>query len=195
VADRNRLESGRRETYRGFESRPLCVTENERSEASGSSGGDGRGGGCVSTSDPVDYRMAPLVVARFVGAYLIVFAALILASTIAVAVAGLGPDLLVVLLAVGLLGLAGLAWWLRTRVSGVRLTASGYQVRLVRGAGAKEAKWTEVEDAVATQPQDVPCVVLRLKDGRSTTIPVQLLAADKDDFARDVRDHLQRAEA
>ncbi len=24
MADRNRLESGRRETYRGFESRPLC---------------------------------------------------------------------------------------------------------------------------------------------------------------------------
>lgn len=26
MADRNRLESGRRETYRGFESRPLCQT-------------------------------------------------------------------------------------------------------------------------------------------------------------------------
>ncbi len=143
--------------------------------------------------DDVDYRLAPLVVARFVGAYLIVFALLILAGTIVVAVAGLGPDLLVVLLAAGLLGLVGLAWWLRTRVSVVRLTASGYQVRLIRGAGAQQARWIEVEDAVATQPQDVPCVVLRLKDGRSTTIPVELLAADKDDFARDVRDHLRRA--
>jgi len=142
---------------------------------------------------PVDYRMAPLVVARFVGAYLIVFAVVVLAGTVVVAAAGLGPDLLVVVLAVGLLGLIGLAWWLRTRLSLVRLTATGYQVRFVRGAGTKEARWSEVEDAVATQPQDVPCVVLRLKDGRSTTIPVQLLAADKDDFARDVRDHLTRA--
>ncbi len=147
----------------------------------------------TETSEPVDYRMAPLVVARFVGAYLILFAVLILAGTVAVAVAGLGPDLLVVLLAVGLLGLLGLAWWLRARVSMVRLTSTGYRVRLVRGAGAKEARWSEVEDAVATQPQDIACVVLRLKDGRSTTIPVELLAADKDDFARDVRDHLRRA--
>ncbi len=145
------------------------------------------------TPDPVDYRMAPVVVARFVGAYLVLFAVVILASTVAVAAAGLGPDLIVVLLAVGLLGLIGLAWWLRSRVSVVRLTAGGYRVRLVRGAGVKEARWSEVEDAVATQPQEVPCVVLRLKDGRSTTIPVELLAADKDDFARDVRDHLSRA--
>ncbi|MEZ0577303.1 hypothetical protein [Nocardioides sp. MH1] len=144
-------------------------------------------------STPVDYRMAPLVVARFVGAYLILFAVVILVSTVGVAAAGLGPDLLVVLLAAGLLGLVVLAWWLRTRVSVVRLTAQGYRVRLVRGAGVGEARWSEVEDAVATQPQDVPCVVLRLKDGRSTTIPVEILAGDKDDFARDVRAHLERS--
>jgi hypothetical protein len=173
VADRNRLESGRRETYRGFESRPLCVI--------------------AETSSPVDYRMAPLVVARFVGGYLILFAVLILSGTVVVALAGLEPDLLVVLLAVGLLGLLGLAWWLRSRVSVVRLSATGYRVAMVRGAGVKEARWSEVEDAVATQPDAGPCVVLRLKDGRSTTIPMELLAADKDDFARDVRDHLGRA--
>ncbi|KAA1421931.1 hypothetical protein F0U44_06615 [Nocardioides humilatus] len=143
-------------------------------------------------SSPVDYRMAPLVVARFVGAYLILFALVVLVATVAVAVAGLGPDVLVVLLALGVLGLIGLAWWLRSRVSVVRLTAQGYRVRLVRGAGVAEARWSEVEDVVATQPQDVPCVVVRLKDGRSTTIPVQLLAVDKDDFARDVRDHLDQ---
>jgi len=146
----------------------------------------------MEASDAVDYRMSPLVVARFVGAYLIVFAVVILASTLVVAAVGLGPDLLVVLLVVGLLGLVALARWLR-RVSVVRLTEQGYRVRMVRGAGVTEARWTEVEDAVATQPQAVACVVLRLKDGRSTTIPVDLLASDKDDFARDVRAHLSRA--
>lgn len=151
---------------------------------------------CVSSAEAsasVDYRMAPLVVARFVGAYLIAFAIIILVGTLVVAAAGLEPDLLVVLLAAGLLGLLGLAWWLRARVSVVRLTAIGYQVRMVRGAGVKDARWSDVEDAVAIQPQGVACVVLRLKDGRSTTIPVDLLAADKDDFARDVRAHLRRA--
>ncbi len=147
----------------------------------------------AGSSVPVEYRMAPLVVARFVGAYLILFAVVILAGTVVVAAAGLEPDLLVVLLAAGLLGLIGLAWWLRTRLSVVRLSATGYRVALVRGAGVKEARWSEVEDAVAAQPDAGPCVVLRLRDGRSTTIPMQLLAADKDDFARDVRAHLGRA--
>jgi hypothetical protein len=147
----------------------------------------------AGSSVPVEYQMAPLVVARFVGAYLILFAVVILAGTVVVAAAGLEPDLLVVLLAAGLLGLIGLAWWLRTRLSVVRLSATGYRVALVRGAGVKEARWSEVEDAVATQPDAGPCVVLRLRDGRSTTIPMQLLAADKDDFARDVRAHLGRA--
>jgi hypothetical protein len=63
---------------------------------------------------------------------------------------------------------------------------------MVRGAGATEARWSEVEDAVATAPRDIECVTLRLKDGRSTSIPVSLLAADKDDFAHDVRAHLRR---
>jgi hypothetical protein len=147
----------------------------------------------AEASAPVDYRMSPLVVARFVGAYLILFALLMLVSTVVVAVAGLGPDLLVVLLAAGLLGLIGLAWWLRNRVSVVRLSPTGYRVSMVRGTGVKEARWSEVQDAVATQPDAGPCVVLRLKDGRSTTVPTQLLAADKDVFARDVRDHLARA--
>jgi hypothetical protein len=150
----------------------------------------------MSSAQPAaatEYRLAPTVVARFVGAYLIVFAVVLLAATAVVAVVGLNGDLLVVVLGLGLLGLIGTSWWLRTRLSVVRLTASGYRVRLVRGAGVHEARWNEVEDAVAAAPRGIPCVVLRLKDGRSTTIPVQVLAADKDAFAREVRDRLRQA--
>lgn len=149
----------------------------------------------MSSADPAvsDYRLAPVVMARFVGAYLVVFAILILVATAVVAGAGWNADLLVVLLALGILGLIGLGWWLRNRLVVVRLTPSGYQVNLIRGAGVREARWSEVEDAVAAAPRDIPCVVLRLKTGGTTTIPVQVLAADKDDFARDVHDHLKSA--
>jgi hypothetical protein len=140
-----------------------------------------------------DYRLAPLVFARLVGAYLVVFALLLLAGSVLIGVLDWSADLLVAVLGVGLLGLIGLAWWLRSRLSVVRLTSHGYRVRMVRAAGVTEARWTEVEDAVAAAPREVECVVLRLKDGRSTTIPVQLLAADKDDFARDVRARLRQA--
>ncbi|AIY19334.1 hypothetical protein GUY44_03105 [Pimelobacter simplex] len=140
-----------------------------------------------------DYRLAPPIMARFVGAYLILLAVVLLVVTGLVAVLELNADLLVVVLALGLLGLIGLSWWLRSRLVVVRLTDAGYRVRAIRAAGVTEARWAEVEDAVAAAPSGVECVVLRLRDGRSTTIPVQLVAGDKDDFARDVRDHLERA--
>lgn len=139
-----------------------------------------------------DFRLAPTVMARFIGAYLVVLALLLLAATVAVSVAGWNLDLLVVVLVVGILGLLGLAWWARSVVV-VRLTSHGYQVRLVRGAGAAEARWSEVEDIVAATTRGIECVVFRLKDGRTTTIPVQVVACDKDDFARAVRDRAAAA--
>ncbi|TWH02641.1 hypothetical protein L615_001300000050 [Nocardioides sp. J9] len=142
-----------------------------------------------------DYRLAPPVMARFVGAYLVLLAVVLLGTTALAAALDWSADVLVVVLAVGLLGLIALAWWLRAGLVLVRLTDAGYQVRLIRSAGVTEARWSEVEDAVAAAPSDVDCLVLRLRDGRSTTIPVELVAGDKDDFARDVREHLKRAAA
>lgn len=144
-------------------------------------------------SPATDYRLAPPVMARFVGAYLVLLAVVLLGTTAAAATLDLNPDLLVVVLGVGLLGLIGLAWWLRTHLVVLRLTATGYRVRMIRVAGVTEARWSDVEDAVAATPRDVQCVVLRLRDGRTTTIPVELVGADKDDLARDIREHLRRA--
>lgn len=140
-----------------------------------------------------DYRLAPAVTARFVGAYLVLLALVLLATTAAAVAFELSADWLVLVLGVGVLGLIGLAWWLRTRLAVVRLTDAGYQVRMVRAAGVTEARWSEVEDAVAAAPRGIECLVLRLRDGRSTTIPVELVAGDKDEFARDVRAHLKRS--
>ena len=48
-------------------------------------------------------------------------------------------------------------------------------------------------ERVTHAPKGIECIILRLRDGRTTTIPVQLIAADKDDLARDIRAHLERA--
>jgi hypothetical protein len=142
-----------------------------------------------------DYRIARPVMVRLVGAYLVLLALVVLVVTLAVVLADWSADVVVLVVAAGVLGLIGLAWWLRTRLAVVRLTPSGYRVRLVRAVGVAEGRWSEVEDAVAASPRDIDCVVIRLRDGRSTTIPVDLIAADKDDFARDVRRHLEAASA
>ena len=74
----------------------------------------------------------------------------------------------------------------------LRCTDDGYRVRLVRGAGVTEARWSAVEDAVTTYRHDVACVELRLRDGRTTTIPVGVLAVDKEEFVRELQGRLQR---
>ena len=74
----------------------------------------------------------------------------------------------------------------------VRLEDTGYQVRFIRGAGVKQARWTDVEDVVAATVAGERCVVLRLRDGRTTTVPVRALAGNPDDFIRDLQDHLNR---
>jgi len=94
-----------------------------------------------------------------------------------------------------LLGVAGvlvLGWWLRARAWVLRCTDDGYRVGLVRGAGVSEARWSEVEDAVATVRHEVSCVELRLRDGRTTTIPVGVLAVDREQFVRELQGRLQR---
>jgi hypothetical protein len=138
-----------------------------------------------------DYRLAPLLIARFVGLYLVLLAVVVFAATIVVAAADLPTIVLVVLLLLGLTGLFAMAWVLRSRVTVVHLDEAGYRVAMVRGAGVKEARWADVEEAVTATPRGFPCVVIRLRDGGMTTIPVQALAGDPDDFARDVRDRLR----
>ena len=138
------------------------------------------------------YRLSPLVTARFVGLYLVLLAILVFVGTAVVVAADVTPDLLVVLAVVGLAGLAAMAWWLRKRAYILRAAPDGYTVRLVRGAGVKAARWTQVEDAVTTTIHDEPCVVLRLKGGDTTTIPVSVLAVDREQFVRELQQHLQR---
>jgi len=138
-----------------------------------------------------DYRLAPLLIARFVGLYLVLLAVVVFAATAVVATTDQPADVLVVLLVVGLVGLFVLAWVLRSRVTVVHLDERGYRVAVIRGAGVKEGRWVDVEDAVTASPRGIPCVVLRLRDGGSTTIPVQALQGDPDDFARDVRSRLR----
>ena len=141
-----------------------------------------------------DYRLSPALAARLMGLLLVVLAALLFGVTALVAVLHLSPDLLVLLAVLGLVSVFGTGFALTRRAYVVRLGEEGYRVRMIRGAGVTEARWKDVEDAVTTSPHGIACVVLRLKDGRTTTIPVAALAADREAFVRDLRDHLQKGQ-
>lgn len=143
---------------------------------------------------PTLYRLAPAVTARFVGLYLVVLAVVVFAGTAVVALSGVSMDVVVGLVVAGLVGLGVLAWWLRARAHVFKAGEDGYAVRMVRGAGVTHARWSQVEDAVTVTRHGIPCVVLRLKDGGTTTIPVTVLAVDKEQFVRELQQHLQRGQ-
>ena len=140
-----------------------------------------------------DYRLSPAIGARLLGSALVGLAVVVLLATVLAAVLDLSALFVVVVAAVGLAVVLVAGHLLTRRAYVVRLDQDGYQVRMVRGAGVREARWRDVEDAVTASPRGVDCLVLRLRDGRTTTIPVQVLAADREDFAREVRAHLERS--
>jgi hypothetical protein len=138
-----------------------------------------------------DYRLAPAIAARLVGTALVLIALMVLLATAAVAFLDLHTGVLLVPVVLGLLVLVAAPVVLRRRGWVVRTSDEGYRVQWVRGAGVTAARWKDVEDAVTATRAGSPCVVLRLKDGRTTTIPVEMLAVDREQFVRELQRHLQ----
>jgi len=140
-----------------------------------------------------DYRLSPAFGARLVGLLVVGLAVLVFVATGVVAMLNLHTLVLVPVALVVVAVIFALGAQLR-RTPVVHLDDVGYRVRLIRGAGVREAGWNEVADAVTATARDLPCVVLRLTDGRTTTIPVGALDADREEFVRDLRAHLQRGQ-
>lgn len=136
------------------------------------------------------YRLAPPVVARLLGLALVLLALVAFVATIVVSLAHGSVDIVIGIVLVGAIVIAGGAWWLRTKAWVVRCDEEGYAVRLVRGTGVRKAPWTEVRDAVTTTTRGIACLVLRLGNGGTTSIPVGLLAIDREEFVRRMQRHL-----
>lgn len=144
----------------------------------------------TSPDDVVHYRLAPSVAARFLGASVVALAVVVFVATAVVALVGADFGIVLLVALLGLVGVLTFGWWLRAKAYVVRAAPQGYSVRLVRGAGVREARWADVAEAVTSSPRGVPCLVLRLKDGRTTTIPVTILAIDREEFVRRMQRHL-----
>lgn len=140
---------------------------------------------------PSDYRFSQVLLVRLMGTFLALVGVVVFVVGLLVALLSLPLLVLTVCVVAAVVGVFATGLLLTQRAFVVRLDETGYRVRYVRGAGVKQARWKDVEDVVATTVGAEKCVVLRLRDGRTTTIPVQVIAADRDEFARDVRDHLE----
>ncbi len=140
-----------------------------------------------------EYRLAPAIVLRLAGAALVVLAVLVVLLSILTATAGWPFWPVVAVALAGLGATVGGAVWAARAAYVVRLDPLGYRVRLVRGAGVTRARWVDVAEASTAEVHGSPCVVVALRDGRTTTVPVTLLAGDRDEFVTRLRDLLREA--
>ncbi|RNL81393.1 hypothetical protein [Nocardioides marmorisolisilvae] len=142
----------------------------------------------MSTTEPREYGLAPQLRARLMGTFLAAVGVTLLVMTVVVVAFKLPGDVLSAVVILVVVGIVASAFFLGRRWYVVRVDDTGYQVRFVRGAGAAQARWTEVEDLTTAVVAGSECVLLRLRDGRSTTIPVALIEGDQEEFV----DELQR---
>ncbi|MDP3967220.1 MAG: hypothetical protein Q8Q02_02995 [Nocardioides sp.] len=139
-----------------------------------------------------EYRFSQAMTLRLMGSFLAVLGVAVFLLTAAVGIFALPILVLLVGVVVALLALTGTGYLLTRRGWVVRLDEAGYRVRFVRGVGQAQGRWKDVEDAVVATVAGEPCVVLRLRDGRTSTIPVRTLGVDPDGFVSDLRAHLDR---
>ena len=150
----------------------------------------GSAGGWLDQGVPSDYRFAPPLVVRFLGLVLVGLGVL---TVVAVALAALLhlPAVVVTVVVVVVVAAVVVTGLVLTRLTPlVHLDEAGYRVRLLRGAGVKAARWRDVEDVVTATVHGHDCVVLRLRDGRTTTVPVAVLDSPRQVFVQDLRTHL-----
>jgi hypothetical protein len=139
------------------------------------------------------YRLAPSLSAGLVGRSLVTLAVLVTLTTVLGLVLDIGWSIAGAVAAGGAVVVALWALYLFRLAWVVRLSDDGYAVRLLRGVGARAAAWREVEEVSAASPGGRPCLVLRLRAGRSTRLPMAALAGDRDAFAHDVRRRVRDA--
>lgn len=138
------------------------------------------------------YRFAPALLVRFLGALLVGGALLVLLAAGVVALLDAPPSVLTVVVVVVLLVVALAAVVAARARRLVTLDETGYRVALLRGAGVRQARWRDVEEAVSARVRGHDCVVIRLRDGRTTTIPVLVLDVAPETFLAELTRHLDR---
>lgn len=155
---------------------------------------DGRGEATGTTHGvgAREYGLAPAVRLRLGGIALVATGALIAAVTLVVLVADLPRVVVALALLVEVAGLVALAVALTRRWYVVRLDDVGYRIRFVRGVGRAQARWTDVEDLTTAVLGGAPCVVLRLRDGTTSTVPVNLIAGDREELVDELKRRLDR---
>lgn len=139
----------------------------------------------------ISYGLAPQLRARLMGIFLSAVGGSLVVATVVVATLDLPRDVLSGMVIATIVGIFTLGFLLVRRWYVVQVDDIGYRVRFVRGAGETNARWADVEDLATSEVHGSKCLVIRLRDGRSTTIPVELIEGDREEFVDELKRRLR----
>jgi len=145
-----------------------------------------------SGEGPVDFALAPALRARLLGTGLVAIGVVVVLGVLLASLTGLPSAIVTGLVVLAMAGALTLGLLVGVRRWVVRLDADGYRVRALRSAQARSARWSDVLDLQAATETGNRCVVLRLRDGRTTTLPVDLIEGDPAALTQALADHLDR---
>lgn len=148
-------------------------------------------------SDPqvperVDFALATAMRARMLGAGLVAIGVVVLLGVLLTWITGLPSAFVSGLIALAVIGVLSLAALVGVRRWVVRLDKHGYRIRGLRSAEVKSARWSDVLDLQATTVGGQRCVVLRLRDGRTSTLPVDVIDGGPNKLTDALTAHLDR---
>ena len=145
-----------------------------------------------SVEGPTSFSLAPALRARLLGSGLVAIGTVVLLGMLVTWLADLPTAYVSGLVVLALVGVITLALLLGRRNWVLRLDEHGYRVRALRSAEVRSARWTDVLDLQATTVAGQRCVVLRLRDGRTTTLPVDAIEGGSTGLTAALTEHLDR---
>jgi hypothetical protein len=140
----------------------------------------------------VDFALAPALRARLLGTGLVAIGTVVVLGVLVTWLADLSSVFVTGLLVLAVVGVVAIGFLGGVRHWVLRLDEHGYRVRGLRSAHAKSARWTDVLDLQATTVGGQRCVVLRLRDGRTTTLPIDVLEGGATTLVDGLSAHLDR---
>ncbi len=141
---------------------------------------------------PVEFALAPALRFRLLGTGLSAIGTVVLLGAALTWLADLSSGVVSGVVVLALVGVFVLGLLLGVRHWVLRLDEHGYRVRALRAGQARSARWADVLDLQATTVAGQRCVVLRLRDGRTTTLPVDVIEGGSTRLTEALTAHLDR---
>ena len=144
----------------------------------------------VPPTSVLEVPLSPALRARVLGAGLAAIGVVLVVAVLLTWLGALPRAVTLGLVVLSLAGVLALGLLVARRPWVLRLDEDGYRVRLLSRRQARSARWSDVQDLQAARVRGARVAVLRLRDGRTTTLPVDALAGDPDRLTRTLSEHL-----